>query len=599
METRERDDGPSPRGRRALGVLLLFVAVTALYAPSLRFGFIHDDRQLILRQPVPSGIGDVLAVFAEPHWPGLPYYRPVTRATMVLQKYLHGDRPAPFHLFNVLLMGVAAVLVYALLRRRPFRVQPVPALLAAALFAVHPIASDTVYPICSGRETLLPTVLVLGTLLAWLTPGARGYVSGLLLATASLFAKEVGAIVPGLLAAADVLGLSPDPPGRDVWRWARRYAPLAVVFAIYFAIRSRLFGTPLHPIAVLDHPGYPLLTLAYTLQTTFAPFVDLVYEPHWPIWWSWPRAAVWVLALCALSLLVVRRRAVSRSAVLFFGAWWLAALAPTANLLVQEAPFAERYGFLALAGPIGIVALLASDLWTQARWRPALATAGAVAIAACATISFLRGPHFADEIGFATTWVRNDPDSYKAQLNLGQTLVELERWDEASTHLAAASRLRPRSGLIHNGLGYALWRKGDRAAAATQFELAIQLSPKLAVARTNYGDLLLERGEVDDAIESYQQALRLEPRDARTHRQLARALRRKGRSDLAVRHYERSLELDPRSAITHYELGELLEERGDRDLAAARYEAALRLRPDLVRARRRLDRLRAHDAGSG
>ncbi len=105
----------SPGKRRALASLLLFLGVFALYAPSARFDFIHDDRQLILRQAAPASIADLAAVFAEPHWPGLPYYRPVTRTTMVVQKALHGDRPAPYHLFNAALRGLAALVVYGLL----------------------------------------------------------------------------------------------------------------------------------------------------------------------------------------------------------------------------------------------------------------------------------------------------------------------------------------------------------------------------------------------------------------------------------------------------------------------------------------------------
>ena len=509
--------------RESIGALLLFVAVFALYAPSLRFELIHDDRQLILRQTVPESLADVASVFAEPHWPGLPYYRPVTRTTMVVQKYLHGEDPAPYHLFNVTLMGLTALVVFGLLRRPAFDVPTTPALLGAALFAMHPVASGAVYPACSGRETLVPAFLVLCSLYAFLTPGRLAYAASLLLATASLFAKELGAIVPALFVMADLLRVSPDPPGRDVARWARRYAPLVLVFAAYFVIRSELFGATLHRVAVFDRPSYPLWTLAYTLQTSFAPFVDLVYEPRLPVWQSLPRAIVWVPATALLAFAVWRRKDVSRPAVLFLVAWWGITQAPTANLLVQESPFAERYGFLSLFGLVGVLALLARDVWDDPRARTAVKTVSAVALVACAAITLLRGPHFANEMAFAEVWVKNDPASYKAHLNLGQSYVEMERWEDAVTHLGAASELRPRSGIIHNGLGYALWRNGDPAGAERHFGLAIRLAPKLAVARTNLGDLLQGRGRLDEAIRHYEQALRIAPGDPRARGQLAKA----------------------------------------------------------------------------
>lgn len=590
---------PAPAGRA-----LLFLAVFALYAPSARFEFIHDDRQLILRQPAPRSVGDVAAVFAQPHWPGLPYYRPVTRATMVVQKALHGDDPAPFHLFNAALMGVAALLTCAILRRRPFGVEPVPALLAGALFAMHPIASGTVYPVCSGRETLVPAVLMLGALHAWLHPGRRWHAAAVGLTGLALFAKEMAAVLPVVFALADALALSPDPPGRSASRWLRRYAPFAVLFVAYFAIRSHVLGATLHPIALLDRPLYPLLTAVYALQTTFAPFGELVYEPRWPVWWSAPRTAVWILGLAALAV-VARRQRVSRAVVLFWCGWWVVTQLPTANILVQESPFAERYGFLALLAPTAVAAAAASAAWRRPASRRAIAAGGAVAIAACAAITFLRGAHFANEFDFAAQWVRTDPGSYKAQLNMGQGFVERGMWEEAAEHLGEAARLRPGSAVIQNGLAYALLRKGDLERAAEHFRRAIRIAPELAIARTNYADLLARRGELDPAIAHYQRAVQLSPADARTHRQLARALRRRGRpgdAELAARHLRRALSLDPGSARTHLELGEVLEQLQDVAGAAQHYEAALRLRPGLKSARRRLRALgspRADDGDAG
>ena len=92
---------------------------------------------MILAQPRLTSAADLARVFAEPHYPGLPYYRPVTRTTLLLQKAVHGDDARPFHLFNVLLMGLAALLVFRLLRLPCFGVGTVPACLAAAMFALH------------------------------------------------------------------------------------------------------------------------------------------------------------------------------------------------------------------------------------------------------------------------------------------------------------------------------------------------------------------------------------------------------------------------------------------------------------------------------
>lgn len=597
MEPRDRLESNTPPDRRQLlGVLALFLVVFGLYAPSARFGFIHDDQQLILRQAAPTSLAEFAQVFTEPHWPGLPYYRPVTRATMVAQKYLHGDRPAPFHLFNAALVGLIALLVQALLRRPPFHVPRRVALFAAALYAVHPIASGAVYPVCSGRETLLPSFLILGSVYAYLSPGRTAYVAAIALATLAIFSKELAAVVPALFLLADLFGLTADPPGRSLTRWARRYAPLVVVFAIYFAIRWKLFGATLHPVAVFDRPDLPPLTLLYTLQTTFAPFAELVYEPGIHAWWSPLRSGI-ALAATAGTIFAALRFGVPRSILAFFAGWWIVTLMPTGNLLVQESPFAERYGFLALLGPVAVLALLAARLWDDPARRRLVAAAGIAAVAACSTLTFLRGPYLANELAFATQWVETDPGSYKAQLNMGQGLVERKQWAEGSTHLAEAARLRPNDAVIRNGLAYALWRSGDIDGAAHHFQRAIRIAPAFAIARANYGDLLATQGELDAAIEQYEHARRLSPRAVRTQRQLARALRRRGDLERASRHYLLALDLEPGSAITHVELGEVYEERGRLQDAARHFEAASRIQPEHRRARAGLERVEAHSNG--
>src|SRR5262249_13229965 len=143
--SRSRVPKPQPtaggRGRSRLASALLFTSVAAVYAPSYRNGFIYDDTQVIGAQRAPRSAADFARIFAERHFPNLPYYRPITRLTLLGQKTLHGDNPAPFHLANAVLMGLAAAAAYALLRLPVFRIEPAAALAAAALFALHPLAS--------------------------------------------------------------------------------------------------------------------------------------------------------------------------------------------------------------------------------------------------------------------------------------------------------------------------------------------------------------------------------------------------------------------------------------------------------------------------
>ncbi len=468
---------------RSLPPGALFALVVAVYAPAVDGGFIYDDHRLILEQPVPHSPADFVRIFGERHWHNLPYYRPVTRSTMLLQKLLHGDDPAPYHLFNVVLMGLAGVLAYALLRLPVFGVRPVPAWIGAGLFALHPAASSVVYPICSGRETLLPAVLILAAVYAFLRGGPRGYAVAMVTFAVSLLSQERAIVVPGVFALADALGLTPDAPGRNARRWIRRYLPAALIVAGYLLIRFQLFGGEQHHrVTFLYRPLDPLASLLYALQTAFAPFYELVYEPRTAVWAAPGRQLVWLAAVGLMAVVARRHWTALRPAVLFWLGWSGLALLPTANLLLQEARFAERYVFLALLGGIGVAGALASTAWHRPAARRGMAGAGAMLLLGCAGVSLHRAVYFRDDAAFLEQWVRTDPRSVQAQFTLGDYFVRDGKLEEAIQYYGRALKLSPNRAEIHANLALALRRRGRHAEALQHQRRALQLDPYAALS---------------------------------------------------------------------------------------------------------------------
>src|SRR5690606_22032102 len=213
----------------------------------------------------------------------------------------HGDRPAPFHVANAVLAGAAAAAAYALLRAPAFGLPPLLAALAAAVFAAHPAAASVVYPIASGRETLLPAVAILAAVAAWLH-GRRGLAHAAL--AVALLAKEQAVVVPLLFVLADACRLAPDAPplrARAARDWLTRHALAGALLAFYFAVRTALFAGGEWRLALRDDPAGPLLSLLYALQTGVAPFAALVYEPEVATWLSPARLALAAAALAALA----------------------------------------------------------------------------------------------------------------------------------------------------------------------------------------------------------------------------------------------------------------------------------------------------------
>jgi tetratricopeptide (TPR) repeat protein len=532
--TATKEAGEAQRGgsRRLLGVagpLALALVVAAAHLPALESGFVYDDRILILEQAPPRGLSDLAQVFAERHWFNLPYYRPVSRLTMVWQKGLHGDDPAPFHAFNLLLGAAASLLLFALLRQPAFGIGRAPALAAAALFGAHPVMADCVYPISSGRETLIPAVSCLAALVAWLRAGAAWRATALVALVIALLAKEQAVVLPLCFLWADVLRVSQDPPGRSARRCLARTLPLLAILVGYVALRAFVLGDAGGlRVAVLAEPIVPVLSVLYALQTTFAPFAELVYEPRLAVWLSPLRLAVGLAAALALAVAAVRAEPGTQRAALFFAGMALLSLAPSANLLVQEAPFAERYGLLALAGVAGAGAtLLCAWPASRAAARAALAAAVLLALVA-ASLSRVRAPAWADDQAFHGQWLRTDPLAAQPHVGLGQWFAERAEFAEARAHYEAAIALRPDYAVAHASLGAMLLEQGQNAEAALKLERAATLAPDAATTWSNLGVALARLGFKAEAERAYLRALALDPGLAAPRHNLE-ALRTTGR----------------------------------------------------------------------
>jgi tetratricopeptide (TPR) repeat protein len=515
-----------------LACIALALLTGATYAPALRNGFVYDDRILIVEQPPPQSLADLARVFAERHWFNLPYYRPVSRFTMVLQKGVHGNDPVPYHAFNLAAGLAAGLLLLALLRQPGFGIARGPALAAAALFVAHPITSDCVYPISSGRETLIPAVMSLAALVFWLREGAAARTLALALLALALLAKEQAIVLPAVFVWADALGVAAGAPGRSPGRWLRRHAPVAAVVAGYLVLRALVFGAGEGPrVAFFAAPLGPPLTLLYTLQTVFAPFAELVYEPRPQVWLSAGRLSIALLGAAAIALTAASAGGRPRRAALFCAGFALLSLAPTANLLVQEAPFAERYGLLALAGIAGAAAAaVAGHAWTPLAARLGVVAALALVMSAAA-VSRGRAPDWADDLAFHEQWLRTDPGAAQPHVGLGQWYAD----------------------------------RGDVARSRAHYEAAIALEPGYAVAHASLGAVLLAHGQAEEALAHLERAAALAPETASTWNNLGAARARRGRKAEAEAAYERALALDPGLAPARRNLERLQRTRAARE----------------------------------
>src|ERR1039458_8139851 len=190
------------------GILLVLVITFAVYAPTLRYQFVHDDRGQIVENPAVRSWHAVPTYFTAHAWAGVMpdewvnYYRPIFLLWLRLNDAVFGNQAWGWHLTNILAHVLTTLLVYLLVCR--LGIGDDVGLLAALIFGLHPAHIEGVAWISGVTEPLLGVFLI-ASLLAYVQSREEGpgtfrwkFVS-LLLFVLAMLEKETGLILPGLM----------------------------------------------------------------------------------------------------------------------------------------------------------------------------------------------------------------------------------------------------------------------------------------------------------------------------------------------------------------------------------------------------------------
>ena len=552
-------------------ILILFVLLA--YTPIWHAGFVWDDDAMLAANPCivgPLGLKEIWTTNAAD-------ICPLALTTFWVEHALWGMAPLPYHLVNILMHGVCAVLLWRVLRS----LGVAGAWLGAALWAFHPVEVASVAWITEMKNTesalffLLSIFFFLKSLSlenvaqqpATTKLPVRERVSGrnasayavcLLFAALAMAGKSSTVILPVVvcLCAWWVEG---------GWHW-RRVARVVPMFLMSAAASAVSLWTEGLQLATAADPQWvrtwPQRLAAagdavwFYLGKLLWPEPLITIYPRWQI-----DAASWTSYLPLLAVVVlfcffwVNRRsggAGSRACIFAF-AYFLTALLPVLGLIdtyiFRFSLVFDHFQYLASMGPL---ALAGAGLARSAAYvlpkRPWLQSTH------CAGLLVILGM-----VSWQRTWVYNSHETF---------------WNDT---LAKNSNCW----LARNNLGLALSSKGQAHEAVEQFQKAVDINPNFAVGHYNLGNALTQSGRLDEAIAQYQMAFKINPEYAEAHNNLGSALLQKGQVVEAIQQYEMALNINPNYAEAYGNLGFILFQNGQLDDAIAQFQEALRLNPDL------------------
>jgi hypothetical protein len=403
---------------------LVFLAAVLLYLPTVRYGFVQDDRAIIVSNPASHSVAAALRGFGDPYWPresGAGLYRPITILSYALDWTVSGGRPGWLHLMNALWHGLVTVLLTVLLVRW---LPPGAAAAAGLIFAWHPVHVEAVASLV-GRAELLTAAGILGAVLA---ARRSRWILALVCAAVAMLSKEHGVIV-GVVILLDrwlepALETRPYPRGFWIGLAAVTVGYLIAWFAIGWVGVSDeaavFYGRGASGRLVLALPAIAraaaLLVWPASLSADYNPQVLPVRDGL--------SAAALLGAIVVASVPVLvwwcRRRA---PAVSFAAGLGGLSYVPTANLLFPAGVvLAERNLYLAVALPAALVAV--GVAWKTERRNFRLGVAGFALLAiACGVRSLDRLPAWRDNRSQLLTLLAEHPESYRAHASAAAVLA--------------------------------------------------------------------------------------------------------------------------------------------------------------------------------
>jgi tetratricopeptide (TPR) repeat protein len=469
--------------RRFLIIIVIVGCIAAAYFPVYRAGFIWDDEHYVTDNAnlrTAQGLADIWLEPAQS-----PQYYPLTFTTFWLEYHLWDSRPAGYHVVNIGLHALGAILFGLVLEQ----LEVPAAWLAATIFALHPIHVESVAWIAE-RKNVLSGVFYWSSFLAYwrfaknqeLSRATMWYSLSLTFYVCALLSKTITCSLPAVLLL--VLWWKEKPIQR---RRLLALVPFFLLGAVFGLTTALLEKTNVG--AHGDEWAFSWLErwliagralwfyagkLVWPVQLTF------IY-PRWQIdSTSWSQYLYPLTAVSAVLILWFARRRLGAGpfvAVLCFVGTMLPALGFFNVYPMRFSFVADHFQYLASAFLIALGAAV------SVRCGPPLVWTNRAGILTLAVVPLL------------------------GALTYRQTLV----YENSFTLWNDTLAKNPACWMAHNNLGTLYLAAGQWSRARGQFESALRDKPNHFNARYNLGLVAAKQQHWDEAIRRFRETLRERP----------------------------------------------------------------------------------------
>ncbi len=435
---------------------LLVIATGLTYWNSFPGAFHYDDYPLMLQNPY------ITENF--PFTAFLDQYggRPLTLWTMRQIYHFFGADAGCYHLLSVVLHALSSILLFTLTLRLFGSLEL--SFMAALLFALHPLQSQTVNYIWSQSVLLMSCFSLAAMILARRRPWA-----GLFFFQLAVWSR------------ADALAMTPFLIGLNSSRWLLWTAGALVNFA--GLVDSMVSYAPAeiawnHP----DATGYWLaqpVVFWKSLGLMFWPLsLNLDHDIGQPERETVILAATVLFGFCALAYWMRRKRPVE-----VLGLFWILMAYAPSWIIPNSDLFSESRLYLPFAGfslAVGSLLVGRSDLksWSWRTWSVTL-----LLTLLMVPLTLARNEVWKDEVTLWGDAATKSPNKARVHYNLGASLARLGALDRAEASFRRTLEVNPKDDFAYAGLAYCAESRRDLVRARELYRDALRLNSENEYAR--------------------------------------------------------------------------------------------------------------------
>jgi protein O-mannosyl-transferase len=562
IQTRDTIPSATEAGRWRdflLHAAIIVLAGLWIYSPAYHGDWLWDDDQLLTANPVvqSGSLQGLSKLWFNPD--GADFF-PLSYSALWAQWPFFGPRPTGYHVTTIVLHLIGSLLLWALLDR--MRIPG--AWLSSLIFAIHPVAVESVAWVSETKNTLsLPLFLL--ACLCWVVQDdehegprrTRFYLLSIVFFLLAMLAKTSMVGLPVLLLL-------------HAW-WKRgtvtvqdliRTSPFFLISLVLGLItiqyqHGRAIGAEKILVGgVASRIATAGMAILFYLKQIVWPVTLLPIYPRWevdpPKVWQF---LAWPLIAAATAWLWANRGTANRPGwgrhALFGLGFFLLMVLPVLGFVtisyMRITWVADHFIYLPM---IGVIALLgaAATRWYERSTPSAqslILAGGAILLATFGLLAFRYANAWASEDALWTHTLKTNHDAWQAHNRLGAKKFSRGDIEGGFYHFTQSTRLRPDLGETHNNLGSALSAKGRLDEAIKEFAVACQLTPHVPAMRVNLANALFQAGRFAEASDAFLFLLEKEPNNAALLNNYAVTLYRQGNKDEAIRQFRKALEINP------------------------------------------------------